>query len=1651
MFKYIFFFIGCVASVLVSAQSPTYRQTLPNNTASKLTAPSEVLVDAQNHVFVIDKKLNAIIHFDDMGNEVEIIQSIKTSRGTFELKEPAYLARHAKGLMIYDAKLQHIFLWGGDKGEVWGTPGGARGQLDNVTDMASDSQGYLYVLQRKRNQIEIFNAQGDFVTWIAPSKGGFQNATAIEVSNADELYVLDQDIHSLFVYNIDGRVINTHRSIHKKQGVILSKINAFALLLDGSFLLLDDDSGDVLVLDRDGLLRTTIQVSSDEAAFKRPIAIATSGSVTPRMAVTFQDQRSVRMFDLVTYKSSIATKEKRLMMFPLTQGPWAIRVKDVNNKGWSAMILADQPNTVVVVDASGKEIWALKSGLEEPVDVDIDDEGIVHIVDRGAGVIKVYDAQGVLMRTMGKEKNAKLKQPSALVRLPNQNVVVCDQKSGDLLEWSKDGVFTKVWLEGERSHIQEPVQLGVDSKGQIFIWDKAQNAILRTSVSGWPMSIKKLQVYKDESTIGEIAGFQLDAFNQLLVFNASTSQIEMYEWDLEPVRFCSVGHAEEGVYGLKGMEYLAYDEYNSALVLGDKDGKASKSFFYSEVPNAPNFKVRWDIDDSEKMSIFFEVPEGQRKSDYGLLRNDDATMKPIMQSTEPKLMINTGEFGNETPVVYHLVALNHALVSDPGTKVIDYFGWANFLEKQGLWERALLAYRSAHESCDKSQRLEQWMVSKLIAISQKLIAKNEPNLAMAYLNLAQELAPRDTRIDEMYCRAYQLNFKLAMEFQHLDELINQMEQAIGNPKLKSAVTCAVDSLCWTLLKSGFKWDVNNAILIQKRWSQLSGQSMADGLTAHLYLEAYRLEKNDLFRSAETQVLLNEAEKWVESARSTSAGKPNEPSVMLTQLKIYNAQGRFDQTEKLALAEIATPSKNWTAEQNIVLHEMLADAYVGQNKHALALLECENLLVLNPNSKSVKLTKAEMLKTTGKVDEALKILEEELVKSPEQALLIMRVGEIYEAKEDWDKATFQFEKAIRIEPENKSFYRALARTLAKQGQFLKAAECGRIAFDHELELYLHAKSVGMSSAVVTKLGSEWLEGGLLLASDALRAQKLDWALEALDELKERLPYQPAVHFLMGQTLLNKGWQYEAAIAFYTACKIDPDNKEYLDAHKGMVDLIEQSAKSKSPVAFTEVQTNYLYPALYRNYSNKQLLPLGQVIVTNNTNIPITPTAVTVYIPEFMTQPTSVANPVLMAYSDTPIALHALIGEKVLNNTTSRETNVEIEVRYFHNGSEKSMKENATITIMGRNAINWNDKLALGAFVTSGHPELVNINRTCDQFLSNPSSHGLPSSIVKASQFFAAFENWEGLHYSADPNTPFAKASTNKVFIDYLQFPTELLLSRAGDCDDFVALFCALMESAGIRTGFIDMPGHVMSAFETEVKPDQLNQFGISPNEVILKDDRVWIPVEATLFGKLDFLEAWKAGSARYNNAIQLGQFPELVTMTVAHNSYLPANGIPGEKPVSFEISNVAIKRLDNVLFKVSAKMKREQLLDLEQRYLKEPDNVFVKNRYAMILARTGALDRAQTVLDEALALSPKNAVVLNNMGNVAYLNRSYNAALEKYRQAMQLDDTDAQILINICQTLLALDKRAEAKTFYEQAALKDANVIQLYPHLKTKLQ
>ncbi|MFW6293995.1 MAG: hypothetical protein ACOC7V_16970, partial [Spirochaetota bacterium] len=66
---------------------------------------------------------------------------------------------------------------------------------------------------------------------------------------------------------------------------------------------------------------------------------------------------------------------------------------------------------------------------------------------------------------------------------------------------------------------------------------------------------------------------------------------------------------------------------------------------------------------------------------------------------------------------------------------------------------------------------------------------------------------------------------------------------------------------------------------------------------------------------------------------------------------------------------------------------------------------------------------------------------------------------------------------------------------------------------------------------------------------------------------------------------------------------------------------------------------------------------------------------------------------------------------------------------------------------------------------------------------------------------------------------ATASEDRGAVDFLQFPRQTLTYSSGDCDDLTALYIALLESVGVDTAFITVPGHIYAAFAVETSPEE----------------------------------------------------------------------------------------------------------------------------------------------------------------------------------------------------------------------------------------
>ena len=285
-------------------------------------------------------------------------------------------------------------------------------------------------------------------------------------------------------------------------------------------------------------------------------------------------------------------------------------------------------------------------------------------------------------------------------------------------------------------------------------------------------------------------------------------------------------------------------------------------------------------------------------------------------------------------------------------------------------------------------------------------------------------------------------------------------------------------------------------------------------------------------------------------------------------------------------------------------------------------------------------------------------------------------------------------------------------------------------------------------------------------------------------------------------------------------------------------------------------NDIYPAYYQFYN---LYPLAMVSVKNMTKSPIE-VNVRSNIRYFSERSNDTGFITIAGKETKDIPITAIFGKRI-RTVKSREVaviDIEVEARA---GSKITKKLSSSIMVHSRNA--WNgemDKLVF--FVTPDQDPILDLSRGWAGELEFENSNLRNFQIAK--HFFEELGKF-GLRYQSDPNIPFYKD-------DRVQFASETLTLKSGDCDDLVVLYASLLESVGINTAFIEVQdpekelAHLYLMFNSGVPVEQRDLISSNEKRYLIRENsigqkKVWIPVETTVI-ESSFEEAWKAGALEY---------------------------------------------------------------------------------------------------------------------------------------------------------------------------------------------
>jgi len=1630
-------------------------QSVPPVILSPTIEFSECAFNTDYQLHILDKENACIYVLSESGKLVNVIKTIETTSGKVDLKSPRHLCLDRyNNIYVHDAKLG-VILKIPTKGDaiMIGQVGSSQGQLGDVADLVADSKGNCFVLNRSRNVVDVYSPDGNYLTWISGTKP-FKNPLALGMNSADELYVMEEDGPNVIVFNDEGNVVNTNSTLGTRKNVLMKDAVSMCVFENGDFMVLDERTCVSYHFSRVGEILGSVGSKGEtrEGVFKEARHLASAGGILNRIAILDEEVGVVQVFGVEQMKPLSRQPVRRIKMVESSTRRKAVFDLAVSPSGLRLTIpIEDRSKVIAYKDTSQVDVFSITGVIEDAAALACDTAGNVYVVDSGTDEILVFDSGGSLIRRMGKEIPEKLKNPVGIVVQNSGNVVVADEGRGSLLLWNSKGQYVKEITSEANSVLRSPVRIDCDSKDQLFVWDDDLNAILRIGSGGWPTAEKQIKVRPERpgGSPGMIGDFFVDPLDQIHVYNKTNHQIEVYAWEFEPVLIYSIGHPGKNACAIGDAEQMVLDTRTLNIYLSESGGKSQKVFHYLIPPPMPAGAMIFDVIDGKLVANFSRL-RSKAVVAYGLTR-PTAHGDSVVYRTDQSAFTIQQMPSDPNLYRYDFVALSWSDYSDAAFSFDDYFNYAEAMVYARKYQEALGSWILALETMGKQQGLVEHIARRLAEVSGDLLRIQNIDLALSYVKEAFKLSPRSELVKGKYRDCVMAHYAHLVNQREINTVISDMQLNIHNQALRSIYLETADTLARVLSLQDNLNSINDAIKVQKKMLEWESNPKYRQALAFSFFELYKFKSIRETSALELRSILEET--LANSRDAYNLLKASGHSYFashLTLIAAMNELGKYDEAQVQATSELGASAALMSKDVLIAYRSELAKAFKSQDNLSGAESEYMTILGIEPSNRQAKEALVEVLIEEAKYDAASEMLQQLMLGKDEIPSYTLLLGRIALLKNNGSEAVFQLEKVLTKDPTLRQAFIFLADAYLLSGNLLQAKKYYNQALQYVEELIAKVGQGNRNNQFIASLPKERIRILNALVRINMELQDYKSSLAASQRLLKLDETVAESHYQAGNAALQLGRIYNAIEYYNRAITLSPDNTNYSSALNSARGLREQQLANATSLAIGDVLVNEIYPSVYKNYSDVHQLPAGEFVVTNNTDAIITPTSITVFCAEVMSTPTQVNCVPISARSNSIIRFPAVFNESILENTEAANLQMELVMLYSYSGVEQTIRKSGTFVLNGRNAIIWSDKRRMASFIAPGNEMLIDFNKRTDQVFKGMPKFGLNRSVLKAGQLYTVL-NQSDLTYSSDPNQGYASLSLKTEIKDFLQFPLETFERRGGDCDDLVALYASLLESGGVAAAYIDVPGHVMAAFDCGIKPSDMADNGLLPNEVIVMNDRVWIPVEATKIGVAGFFPAWKAAADRYYRELEAGHFPELIPFGEAWNIYKPASYQP--KGLALDVpSDVSVKEeYKQFVVQFVSKTKQNALDDLSARMSSEPENVFIRNSYGTLLTQSGQYEKAKKVFLETLEMTPESAIVINNLGNIEFLQGKYSEAIVHYEHAAELDEDDAQIRVNLCKAYLQMGERTKARQEFEKAAALDTSVSDIYQELKKQIQ
>lgn len=483
-----------------------------------------------------------------------------------------------------------------------------------------------------------------------------------------------------------------------------------------------------------------------------------------------------------------------------------------------------------------------------------------------------------------------------------------------------------------------------------------------------------------------------------------------------------------------------------------------------------------------------------------------------------------------------------------------------------------------------------------------------------------------------------------------------------------------------------------------------------------------------------------------------------------------------------------------------------------------------------------------------------------------------------------------------------------------------------------------------------------------------------------------------------------------------------------------------------VAIDGIELQPVFPVLYKYYDSN---PIGRARISNNERFQIKDLEISVYSDKYMDKPKISSAPELLKPGEAAeVDLNALFGDEVLLLTEGTRVPVEITVSYTMNGVERETSSIESLRLYNRNAHTWDDDRKAAVFISAKDPELLKLSKMVAGMVRRESTAALNLNMQIGIAVYEALKVY-GLNYVVDPNTPaYTEASENVSVIDFVQFPSETLTFHGGDCDDLSILYCSLLESVGIQTAFITVPGHIFAAFSLDLDRTEAERTFGGAEQLIYYDDTAWVPVEMTKV-KAGFIEAWSSGCEQWKRNYEEGTaeiLPVRKSWILYEAAGTPRDLDPLDLPEAEKIRTAYLSEIE----RFAERELRPQIEILKEKIRQSRAPYKLKNRLGILYARYGMYDEAENLFREILQ-NREYAPAVVNLATLYYKRGDLEEAEKLFKDAEELSPDNRSVLLNLARISYIRKRYVDVNRYYGRLEKYYPDIAERYSYLSPSEQ